>query len=224
MITKIGREIGIRDDHKYTVSACPKCGKERWVKLSKQNTKCYSCSRPRTFLGELTPERRNNISDGQKRRISRDGKPDWMGRSMVGENNPMFGRTQTIESIEKNRASNKKNWNNPEFQRKWMLANTYPHIKQTKPEKELEIALRGLVEFVGDGSFWIGYPPRNPDFIHREHRKIIEFFGNYWHKPEDEQDRIDHYKQYGWDCFVVWEDDYNNNKELALTNIKEFIE
>lgn len=136
----------------------------------------------------------------------------------------MFGKTQTIASIEKNRQAQLRNWKDPEYQDKWARANTYPHVKQNKPELELEVSLKNVgIEFVGDGKFWIGYPPRNPDFIHRKNKKIVEFFGNYWHRLEDELNRIRHYGKYGWGCFVLWENDYNVNKELMVTTIKEFI-
>jgi len=220
-LIKRGKEIGIKDNHKYAMVECPECHNERWVRVDRQSPKCFSCSRG--FMGIMTDERRNNIGKAQKKRIERDGIPSYFSRSKVGSNNPMFGKQQTIMSIEKNRQSNKDNWLNPDFQDRWVKS-LYPYIKQNRPEKELETALSDCdVEFVGDGSFWIGYPPRNPDFIHRNNRKIVEFFGNYWHKSGDELDRIGHYGKYGWDCFVVWESDYIADKELMIAKVKEFI-
>lgn len=58
-------------------------------------------------------------------------------------------------------------------------------------------------EFVGDGQVWI--VGKNPDFIHRESKRLIEVFGDYWHKLEEVQERIDHFAKYGWQCEVVWE-------------------
>ncbi len=58
-------------------------------------------------------------------------------------------------------------------------------------------------EFVGGGSLWIG--GKNPDFVNYEANKLIEVFGNYWHKPEEEQERVNHFAKYGWRCEVVWE-------------------
>jgi G:T-mismatch repair DNA endonuclease (very short patch repair protein) len=222
-LVKIGRELGIKDDHKYVMVECPECHKERWVRVDRLKGECFYCSRG--FKGVMNDSRKTKISNSQKERLLRDGIPEYFYRDKSGSNNPMFGKQQTIASIEKNRQSQLNNWKDPEHQRKWMLANIYPHVKQTKPEKELEVALQDCgLEFVGDGKFWIGYPPRNPDFIHRKNRKIVEFFGNYWHKPDDEQDRINHYNKYGWDCFIIWEIDYNTNKELTIAQVKEFIQ
>lgn len=219
---KCGREIGIKDDHKYVMVECPECHKERWVRIDKQPKVCHSCSYG--FKGEMTEERRRKIGESQRKRIERDGLPESFYRDKHGSNNPMFGKRQTVASIEKNKQAQLRNWQDLMYQLKWRLANTFPHIQQTKPEKELEFALQDCgIEFVGNGKFWVGYPPRNPDFIHRKNRKIVEFFGNYWHKPEDELDRIEHYRKYGWDCFVVWENDYNVDKEFMITAVKEFI-
>ena len=224
-LIKIGRELGIKDDHKYVMVRCPECHNERWVRIDKQPMKCYRCSRPTSLLGALTDERRSKLSTAIKRRIELFGLPKEFYRNLSGSNNPMFGKQQTIASIEKNRQSNKRNWESPEYQDKWAKANLYPHVKQNKPEHEIEDYLKySGVEFVGDGRFWIGYPPRNPDFIHRKNRKIVEFFGNYWHKPKDELDRVNHYKKYGWDCLVIWESIYNNDKELMIARIKEFVQ
>ena len=58
-------------------------------------------------------------------------------------------------------------------------------------------------EFVGDGQVWI--VGKNPDFIHRHDHRLIEIFGDYWHRPEEKQERIEHFARYGWPCEVIWE-------------------
>lgn len=56
--------------------------------------------------------------------------------------------------------------------------------------------------FVGNGQFQIGR--KNPDFLHKQRRKIIEIYGDFFHKGQDPQDRINYFKQYGYDCLVFW--------------------
>ena len=56
-----------------------------------------------------------------------------------------------------------------------------------------------------DGSICIG--KRIPDFVNEEECKVFEFFGDYWHQPQDEQQRIDYYASKGWECEVLWEHD-----------------
>lgn len=46
-----------------------------------------------------------------------------------------------------------------------------------------------------------------PDFVDVARRRVFEFFGTYWHKPSEEQERIDYYQSLGWECEVLWERD-----------------
>lgn len=48
---------------------------------------------------------------------------------------------------------------------------------------------------------------RMPDFVDTEGRRVFEFFGNFWHHPDDEQVWIEQYAAKGWDCTVLWEAD-----------------
>jgi len=56
--------------------------------------------------------------------------------------------------------------------------------KQEKRVQEILIELGTSYIFVGDGKKYVG--GRIPDFIDEDKKKIIEFFGSYWHKEEDE--------------------------------------
>jgi hypothetical protein len=68
---------------------------------------------------------------------------------------------------------------------------------------------------------------RIPDFVNINGKKqIIELFGDYWHgekhtgrtKEQEELLKINHYKQFGWDTLIIWE---NELKELE--NVKNRI-
>ena len=63
---------------------------------------------------------------------------------------------------------------------------------------------------MGDGSYLIN--GKNPDFINEKSKKVIEFFGELWHKPEDEQIRTNFFKSCGWDCFVIWGKDMTSKR------------
>ena len=114
-LIKVGRELGIKDNHKYVMVECPECHEERWVRIDRHETRCFKCSRG--FMGEMTEERSKNISNGQRQRFERYGIPSYFSRSKVGELNPMFGKQQTIASVEKNRQSNRRNWENMQRKR-----------------------------------------------------------------------------------------------------------
>lgn len=52
----------------------------------------------------------------------------------------------------------------------------------------------------------LGYTgTRIPDFFRKTGQEIIEVFGTYWHSREDEEVKIAHYREFGFDCRVVWE-------------------
>ena len=103
------------------------------------------------------------------------------------------------------------NWKDPEYIRKQMKARG---IKPNKLEIQFEDILKGIFsneyKYVGDGQFIIA--GKCPDFINiNGKKKIIELYGEYWHRNEDPQDRVDLFKQYGYDTLIVW--DYELKKE-----------
>ncbi len=60
-----------------------------------------------------------------------------------------------------------------------------------------------------------------PDFVNiNGKKKVIEVFGDYHHRGQDPQYRINEFKSFGWDTLVVWEHELKNMAELkeTLTN------
>ena len=77
-------------------------------------------------------------------------------------------------------------------------------------------------KFVGDGSVIIG--GHCPDFINiNGQKKLIEFYGDYWHKGDDEGNRIFQFKLFGFDTLVIWEHELNPDEiEMTIAKIMEF--
>lgn len=107
------------------------------------------------------------------------------------------------------------NWKNPEYARRILL------LRKRIPNK-CEIRLNEILlknfgkewRYVGDGKVVIN--GKNPDFINVNGKKqIIELFGNYWHKGENPQNRINLFKEYGFDTLVIWENELANEKAIA---------
>ena len=50
---------------------------------------------------------------------------------------------------------------------------------------------------------------RVPDWFNVPDKKIVEFFGCWWHRMDrgHEQEIIDWYKDAGWHCEIIWEDE-----------------
>jgi G:T-mismatch repair DNA endonuclease (very short patch repair protein) len=58
-----------------------------------------------------------------------------------------------------------------------------------------------------------------PDLVNvNGKKKVIELFGNYWHRNDNPEERISKFKEYGFDCLVIWEHQLKN-----LDNLKEEI-
>jgi very-short-patch-repair endonuclease len=69
-------------------------------------------------------------------------------------------------------------------------------------------------KYVGDGQFILG--GKCPDFVNiNGEKKIIELFGDYWHKGQKAQDRIDIFSRYGYKTLVIWENELKNNKDVT---------
>lgn len=128
----------------------------------------------------------------------------------------LIGQGKKPETIIKLREKSKEKWENLDYQELQKKGrNIKPNRIEIKLMDFLEDFQSGEWKYVGNFEFWIG--GKNPDFMNTNgNKKLIELYGNYWHKGENPQERIDHFKQYGFDTLVIWE------KELKdLNKVKE---
>ncbi len=156
-----------------------------------------------------TEEQRQKISEALKGKL-------------VGENNPFYGKNHTEESKkmnsekhtgkkdseetkQKKSETHSKLWENPIFAKKMMVSfKILPNKAELKLQSILNsIFFEGQFQYVGDGQEIIG--GKIPDFIDPINNKIIELYGDYWHKGQDPNDRIDYFKNFGYDTLVIWE-------------------
>ena len=82
-----------------------------------------------------------------------------------------------------------------------------------------EMTLFGIMNYLGleyryTGNARFILMGRCPDFVHLHTRKIIELYGERWHRPEEEQERIDLFARSDYQVLVVWA------KELSPRNRK----
>jgi len=203
-----GREIGhggspSQNSQSYIWVACIRCNKARWVRYQvkaglPEFSICNSC-RGKERIGE----RNGNWRGGKAKAICLEcgnifERPKaWMKKSGKFCSN-------SCEMI---------------HQRKSGIFN----IKPNNPEKVIIALLEQAklpFKYVGDGKIWIGR--RNPDFLNINGKKqVIELLGTYWHLLFDGAQRKEHYKQYGFDCLIIWEDELSNEPRL-LAKLKRF--
>ena len=134
-----------------------------------------------------------------------------LNRSEVKEK---LRKPKSKEHNAKNSASLKRCWQDPEYVAKQIKAS---HAFPNKLEKFLCKLLQKILpdqwEYVGSGDFIVEGTNKNPDFIHVNQKKIIEFNGDYWHgkemtgrtKEEEEQQRIDLFAEEGYQTLIIWE-------------------
>lgn len=83
--------------------------------------------------------------------------------------------------------------------------------RPTLPEKQF-IKIIDIMNlpfaYVGNGKKWIGR--KNPDFIHKSKKIVIEIFGKYWHKKDEVDNYKNYYQKYGYKCFIIWDYEVEN--------------
>ncbi len=141
-----------------------------------------------------------HLSEEQKRKLC--GK--------TGVKSPNYGKSMPLETKVKISESVKKRYSDPEYiQRKAVGMQISPNKPETKILKILDSLYPNEWKFTGDWSFTIS--GRNPDFVNcNGQKKIIELFGDYWHKGENPQDRADIFSPFGYETLVIWECELKN--------------
>ena len=103
------------------------------------------------------------------------------------------------------------------------------HSRPNKPETVIINLIKQYnlnFIYVGNYNKWFKGETQsfNPDFINEDKKKIIELFGNYWHKntQEDDKERLKTYSQSGYKTLVIWENELRNPNKIK-TKIEDFI-
>ena len=84
-----------------------------------------------------------------------------------------------------------------------------------------ELALEKLISplgfrFVGDGQLMVGR--RCPDFWDGGTR-LVELYGDYWHRGDDPAARVSYFQERGYNCLVVWESELKGCPEAVIEQI-----
>jgi very-short-patch-repair endonuclease len=129
-----------------------------------------------------------------------------------GKSKPQHSKLMKQVMKGKNIESTKRLWQDENYAKNWAQK---CGLKPNKLEKSFMIFLGEEApnewRYVGDGSVWIA--GKNPDFIHKVERRVIELFGSYWHKKEEEKERVSHFEKYGFECIIVWDKQFKDWKQ-----------
>jgi G:T-mismatch repair DNA endonuclease (very short patch repair protein) len=140
-------------------------------------------------------------------------------------NKSCTGMKLSEETKHKMSEAHKKSWSNQEhkdYHIKQIF--THMHMKPNIPETKLMSILNGLYpneyEYTGDGKVILN--GCNPDFTNINGRKkIIEMFGDYWHRGENPHERVDKFAELGFDCLIIWESELKRIDKV-IVKIKKF--
>lgn len=143
---------------------------------------------------------------------------------IVGLNRVALKRRAKILGVKGNdtlkSAIHKALWQEPSFVRKQMKARgVSPNKAEMLLGDILEKALPGEYRYVGDGAFILA--GKCPDFMNvNGQKKLIELYGDYWHRGDNPQDRIDLFREYGYRTLILWESELKDIDALitALYN------
>jgi len=173
------------------------------------------------FGEERSKEISQNISKSNQGRTLTDYQKEKIKIRVQGKGNPMFGKQHKEISKKIMRKKAKARFKNDEFLRKWV--NSVTNKGPNKPEIFLNDLLYSLFddeyEFVGDYSLWIG--GKNPDFLNKKKRKLIEYFGNWWHSEKrtenlEDKYRRNHFEKFGYDVFIIREHHLKDTEKLKI--------
>lgn len=174
------------------------------------------------FGKKHTEQTKEKIGNTNRGKIRSDETKKKIGNASRGRPSWNLGKKTPKEVREKMSRTTKNQWQNPKFAEKMLKAFD---IKPTKPETQMNNLLQELFpreyKYVGDGEFWIA--GKNPDFINvNSKKKIIEVYGEYWHRNDNPKDRIDLFEPYGYQTLIIWEDDLREDIGFVRQKVKEF--
>ena len=195
----------------YYATRCKKCNAKLKIKkyyckdcnkqLSKYRAiRCIKCEN-KTRIGKKRPSHSKLMKELWTKKEYRDKNP------RDGEHNSMYGKKHSKETIKK------------------ILKNSRRYNSPNKLEKDFISLLNNLklskYKFTGNGTFIIDR--FNPDFVCEKDRKIIELYGDYWHKNDKRHNnRINTYITNNYDVLVIYESQFRKNKKEVLDEITRF--
>lgn len=118
---------------------------------------------------------------------------------------------------------------NRRLRRSRLGASEKPNVPESMLLSKLNELVPGIFSYNGTGEVVVG--GKIPDFISVSGSKlIIELFGEYWHNAflfpnrMTEEETIENYRKYGYDCLVVWDYEVYIEGEKLDKRLVDFVE
>ena len=170
-----------------------------------------------------------HMTEERRAMQSRSAKKQWKSGSEAQEKvkAQLRARNKDPEFLKLLSETRRLNWKDQVYRNKVVKAVMKAcHATPNKSELLLGGILNsrhpGEYEYTGDGKVVID--GLCPDFTNVSGKnQVIELFGDYFHKGENLQGRIDKYAESGFNCLIIWEHDLKDIDSIAL-RMKQFRE
>lgn len=139
-------------------------------------------------------------------------------KNRISTLNRNYKHSSEVKEIIRN--TSRERWQNKDYKDRTLKSMLEAcQLKPNKAETKLGIILNNILpneyKYVGNGQFIIG--GKCPDFLNiNGKKKLIELYGDYWHKDDNPQNRIDCFKQYGFETLIIWEKDLQYTEKLKV--------
>ena len=162
------------------------------------------------------------FSDDGREKIKAAARGNTHGRKNKGMKRSIETRQQMSRShlgvplSDSHRAScvvaQRKVWDNTELHPN--LKNCFTATRFNKFEQKILAYLQSIStrwRYVGDGELMVGR--KCPDFWDGD-KKLVEFYGEHWHKVDNSKERIEYFREYGYETLIVWGKELGNQTAL----------
>lgn len=144
------------------------------------------------------------IKSSKKKMCSHSCASKYNIKKMYDNGFEIWNKNKKMNKKYRNMCRDRQNklWNDKKYRKKQMRK----IVKTPNQTEQCVLKILKKIDnkwkFVGDGKFFI--ETRCPDFLHENKKLIIEVFGSCWHKPKEEQEKIDLYRKYGYKTKIIW--------------------
>ena len=194
-----------------------KCHTEKSIEIIKEKRKIqkmFPCTeQKKKKISES--EKGKIISNEQKEKNSIASKKNWQDLEWrINQIKVLTIARNRPEVKERQSKSLKIKWRNPEFIENQRIArNLHPNKQESfwrsvLPERYPMLGW----EYTGDFTFWINC--KNPDFVSKKYKLIIEYNGGYFHQNDVPGQREAIFAEWGWKTFIIWDYDMLDMEKL----------
>ncbi len=205
-VRKMGRKVSIANKGNPKII---RAQKEKWGSLKYRKKVSEAVSKANKGC---TPWNKGLTKETSKcvRKMSKK-----ISKSNKGRTGWNKGLTKEFDERVKNQSEKMcRKWQEPNFIRRQMKSRgVKPNKLEKKFEKLLNILYPREWKYVGDGQLIIG--GKCPDFVNvNSQKKLIELYGDYWHRGQDPEKRKRLFRKFGYETLVLWEKELKNINDI----------